>query len=172
MCAPEFRLVGARMRTPKCNATWECPPSRGRATDVREKESPLPVYDPKVEGRRIGLARSKEKPPGRALGRTGHVGPNRLGLGLRRKRNGPRPVSRRAVGIARNGGDDAAGGGSRPWTPRRRHERVREIALGAADASLWLIGTSPALNQSESGGKVAGRRVMGSWSTLPGLPGI
>ncbi|PKI56020.1 hypothetical protein CRG98_023607 [Punica granatum] len=50
LCAPEFRLVGARMRTPKCNVAWECPPSRGRATDAREKESPLPVYDPKVEG--------------------------------------------------------------------------------------------------------------------------
>ncbi|PKI62774.1 hypothetical protein CRG98_016833 [Punica granatum] len=34
-----------------CNAAWECPSSRGRATDTREKESPLPVYDPKVEGR-------------------------------------------------------------------------------------------------------------------------
>ncbi|PKI55660.1 hypothetical protein CRG98_023971 [Punica granatum] len=30
---------------------WERPPSRGRATDAREKKSPLPVYDPKVEGR-------------------------------------------------------------------------------------------------------------------------
>ncbi|PKI41458.1 hypothetical protein CRG98_038157 [Punica granatum] len=61
LCAPEFRLVGARMRAPKCNAAWECPPSRGRATDARERESPLPVYDPKVEGResfgRIGLLR-------------------------------------------------------------------------------------------------------------------
>ncbi|PKI62834.1 hypothetical protein CRG98_016785 [Punica granatum] len=43
----------ARMREPKCNAAWECPPSRGRATNTREKESPLPVYDPKVEGRCI-----------------------------------------------------------------------------------------------------------------------
>ncbi|PKI39219.1 hypothetical protein CRG98_040388 [Punica granatum] len=34
-----------------CNAAWECPPSWGRATDPREKESPLPVYDLKVEGR-------------------------------------------------------------------------------------------------------------------------
>ncbi|PKI45278.1 hypothetical protein CRG98_034328 [Punica granatum] len=42
------------MRAPKFNAAWECPPSRGRATDAREKESPLPVYDPKVEGRLIG----------------------------------------------------------------------------------------------------------------------
>ncbi|PKI47634.1 hypothetical protein CRG98_031985 [Punica granatum] len=34
-----------------CNAAWECPPARGRATDAHEKESPLPVYDSKVEGR-------------------------------------------------------------------------------------------------------------------------
>ncbi|PKI46122.1 hypothetical protein CRG98_033517 [Punica granatum] len=56
----------------------------------------------------------KEKPPGRALGRTGRVGLNGFGLGLRSKRNGPRPVSRKAVEIAENGGD----GGSCPWTPR------------------------------------------------------
>ncbi|PKI70473.1 hypothetical protein CRG98_009143 [Punica granatum] len=29
-----------------CNAARDCPPSRGRATDAREKESPLTVYDP------------------------------------------------------------------------------------------------------------------------------
>ncbi|PKI67484.1 hypothetical protein CRG98_012068 [Punica granatum] len=29
-----------------CNAAWECPPSRERATDAREKESPLTIYDP------------------------------------------------------------------------------------------------------------------------------
>ncbi|PKI35272.1 hypothetical protein CRG98_044335 [Punica granatum] len=29
-----------------CNAAWEHPPSRGRAMDAREKESPLTVYDP------------------------------------------------------------------------------------------------------------------------------
>ncbi|PKI46497.1 hypothetical protein CRG98_033113 [Punica granatum] len=28
------------------NAAWEYPPSRGRATDAHEKESPLTVYDP------------------------------------------------------------------------------------------------------------------------------
>ncbi|PKI75683.1 hypothetical protein CRG98_003943 [Punica granatum] len=55
LCAPEFRLVGARLRAPKCNVSWECPPSRGRATDAREKESPLPVYDLKDEGRQLGL---------------------------------------------------------------------------------------------------------------------
>ncbi|PKI65395.1 hypothetical protein CRG98_014211 [Punica granatum] len=51
LCAPEFRLIGARMHPPKCNAAWECPPSLGRVMDAREKESPLLVYDPKVEGR-------------------------------------------------------------------------------------------------------------------------
>ncbi|PKI75688.1 hypothetical protein CRG98_003948 [Punica granatum] len=43
-----------------------------------------------------------------------------------------------------------------PWTPRRRPEWTREIALGTAGASLWSIGTSPALNQWESGGKGCG----------------
>ncbi|OWM86982.1 hypothetical protein CDL15_Pgr016019 [Punica granatum] len=57
VCAPEFRLVGARMRAPKCNAAWECPPSRGRATDAREKESPLPVYDRR--SRAVGLSGSR-----------------------------------------------------------------------------------------------------------------
>ncbi|PKI48112.1 hypothetical protein CRG98_031474 [Punica granatum] len=34
-----------------CNAAWEYPPFRRSATDAREKESPLPFYDLKVEGR-------------------------------------------------------------------------------------------------------------------------
>ncbi|PKI48383.1 hypothetical protein CRG98_031236 [Punica granatum] len=47
---PECALVGARMR-----ATESCGLGRvhlpgGCMTDTREKESPLPVYDPKVEG--------------------------------------------------------------------------------------------------------------------------
>ncbi|PKI48390.1 hypothetical protein CRG98_031243 [Punica granatum] len=103
-CAhPNFVSLGhacARL----CNAAWACPPSRGRATDARQSG-------------RIGLTRSKEKPPGRALGRTRRVGPNGLGLGLRRKRNGPRPVSWRS-GSKEDGSDRVAGGGSRPWTPR------------------------------------------------------
>ncbi|PKI44228.1 hypothetical protein CRG98_035386 [Punica granatum] len=41
------RHACARLR----NAAWECPPSRGRATDAGEKESPLTIYNPKVEGR-------------------------------------------------------------------------------------------------------------------------
>ncbi|PKI70631.1 hypothetical protein CRG98_008864 [Punica granatum] len=52
VCAhPNFRLIGARMRATKCNSVWEGSPSQGRATDAREKESTLPVYNPKVEGR-------------------------------------------------------------------------------------------------------------------------
>ncbi|PKI57556.1 hypothetical protein CRG98_022027 [Punica granatum] len=42
-----------------CNVAWECPPSRGRATDAREKESPLLVYDPKVEGREPGVGSNR-----------------------------------------------------------------------------------------------------------------
>ncbi|PKI38894.1 hypothetical protein CRG98_040711 [Punica granatum] len=38
------------MREPKCNAAWECPPSRGRATDAREKESPLAILRPEGRG--------------------------------------------------------------------------------------------------------------------------
>ncbi|PKI55637.1 hypothetical protein CRG98_023948 [Punica granatum] len=108
----------------------------------------------KIAGRigsnRIGLAGPKEKPPGR------EARPDWSSLGLngpspQRKRNGPRPVSRRAAGIGGSGGDEAGGGSSRPWTPRRQPEWTREIALGAADASPWSIRTSLALNQSESG---------------------
>ncbi|PKI30926.1 hypothetical protein CRG98_048683, partial [Punica granatum] len=40
-----WTLVGARMRA--FGSHWECPPSRGSVTDTREKESPLPIYDPK-----------------------------------------------------------------------------------------------------------------------------
>ncbi|PKI60443.1 hypothetical protein CRG98_019097 [Punica granatum] len=50
LCAPVFRLVGTRMCAPKCNAAWECPPSQGRATDAREKESPLAILRPEGRG--------------------------------------------------------------------------------------------------------------------------
>ncbi|OWM83116.1 hypothetical protein CDL15_Pgr011798 [Punica granatum] len=50
LCALEFRLVGARMRAPKCNAAWECPHSRERATDTREKESPPAILRPEGRG--------------------------------------------------------------------------------------------------------------------------
>ncbi|PKI38397.1 hypothetical protein CRG98_041212 [Punica granatum] len=33
-----------------CNAAWEYPPSRGRATDAREKESPLAILRPEGRG--------------------------------------------------------------------------------------------------------------------------
>ncbi|PKI59766.1 hypothetical protein CRG98_019840 [Punica granatum] len=32
------------------NASWECPPSRGRATNAREKESPLAILRPEDRG--------------------------------------------------------------------------------------------------------------------------
>ncbi|PKI74236.1 hypothetical protein CRG98_005357 [Punica granatum] len=53
----------ARGRGPECrvssgpawalldHAAWKCPPTRGCVTDTSEKESPLIVYDLKVEGR-------------------------------------------------------------------------------------------------------------------------
>ncbi|PKI67033.1 hypothetical protein CRG98_012571 [Punica granatum] len=44
-CGPEYALVEARM-----HMAWDCPPSRGCVTDTHEKESPLLVYDLKVEG--------------------------------------------------------------------------------------------------------------------------
>ncbi|PKI61166.1 hypothetical protein CRG98_018486 [Punica granatum] len=65
------------------------------------------------------------------------------------------PLAKGRPGSGGSGGDEAGACGSRPWTPRRRPEWTRDIALGAAGASPWSIGTSPALNQSESGGKVA-----------------
>ncbi|PKI41622.1 hypothetical protein CRG98_037990 [Punica granatum] len=52
---PNFVLSGHAC-TRLCDATWEYPPSRGRATDARENESLLPIYDPKVEGRNIKVA--------------------------------------------------------------------------------------------------------------------
>ncbi|PKI65858.1 hypothetical protein CRG98_013762 [Punica granatum] len=50
-CAHPNLISSGHACTRLCNAAWECPSSRGRATDAREKESPLPVYDPKVESR-------------------------------------------------------------------------------------------------------------------------
>ncbi|OWM85538.1 hypothetical protein CDL15_Pgr020665 [Punica granatum] len=91
---------------------------------------------------RIGPDRPKEKPPGR------EAGPDWSALGLngpslQRKRNGPRPVSRIVAGIGGQRRREAGGDDSRLWTPRRRHERVREIALGAAWATRCLVWTSP-----------------------------
>ncbi|PKI63926.1 hypothetical protein CRG98_015707 [Punica granatum] len=50
------------------NAAWEYPPSRGRATDAREKELPLTVYDPQC-----GL-----KEPGVGSDQTNRLQENRL----------------------------------------------------------------------------------------------
>ncbi|PKI52471.1 hypothetical protein CRG98_027133 [Punica granatum] len=45
VCELEFHLVGARMRT-----AWECPPSRGHATDARETESSPTILQPGSRG--------------------------------------------------------------------------------------------------------------------------
>ncbi|PKI49058.1 hypothetical protein CRG98_030550, partial [Punica granatum] len=58
------------------------------------------------------LGRKSAGPDWSALGLAG------LGLGLRKKGTGPRPVNRKRSGSGGSGGDGAAGGGSRPWTPR------------------------------------------------------
>ncbi|PKI46260.1 hypothetical protein CRG98_033346 [Punica granatum] len=53
VCAPEFNLVGARMRAPK--QTWLGSvylPGDARRTHVRRSRH-LPFYDPKVEGRQV-----------------------------------------------------------------------------------------------------------------------
>ncbi|OWM77605.1 hypothetical protein CDL15_Pgr017003 [Punica granatum] len=92
--------------------------------------------------------------PEEKLGRTGRWAENGLGLNLRNKGNGPRPVSRRVVGIAGNGGDGSAGGGSLLWTPQRRHDRVWEIAMGTAWATRCPIWTSPGSKRPESRGRV------------------
>ncbi|OWM78174.1 hypothetical protein CDL15_Pgr014993 [Punica granatum] len=55
---------------------------------------------------RIGPDRPKEKPPERALGRTGEVRPGWAWVGpAKKERTGPRPVSQRAAGIGGSGGD-------------------------------------------------------------------
>ncbi|PKI52155.1 hypothetical protein CRG98_027451 [Punica granatum] len=46
---PEFNLVGARMRARSHGLGVSTFPW-GRVTDTREKKSPLPIYDPKIEG--------------------------------------------------------------------------------------------------------------------------
>ncbi|PKI76918.1 hypothetical protein CRG98_002705 [Punica granatum] len=50
LCGPKFRLVRAHMRAPSHGLGVSTFPW-GRATNTRDKKSPLPVYDPKVEGR-------------------------------------------------------------------------------------------------------------------------
>ncbi|PKI69560.1 hypothetical protein CRG98_010043 [Punica granatum] len=48
------------------------------------------------------------------------------------------PLAEGRPGSGGSGGDEAGGGGSHPWTPRRRHERARVTVLDTADASPWL----------------------------------
>ncbi|PKI73798.1 hypothetical protein CRG98_005782 [Punica granatum] len=104
LCAPELRLVRARMRAPKCNAAWDCPPSRGCATDAREKESPLPVYDPKVEGRGRSVNKKNspdllgcwDNGPNWAEGLTGPTGGDTGGLSLESGLGRIRPLPGRA----------------------------------------------------------------------------
>ncbi|PKI51300.1 hypothetical protein CRG98_028304 [Punica granatum] len=94
----------------------------------------------------------KEKPPRR------ETGPDWSALGLngpslQRKRNGPRPVSRIVAGIGGQRRREPGGGDSRLWTPRRRHERMREIALSAAWATRCLVWTSPSKRRTRSPGR-------------------
>ncbi|PKI48677.1 hypothetical protein CRG98_030928 [Punica granatum] len=101
----------------------------------------------------IGSAARRRKRPGRVAGPNwsvlGLFGPN-----LRRRRNGPRPVNRRSVEMAGNGGDEAAGGGSGLWTPRfrpvwRKIAEIRDIG-----------------DPGPAGSRAAGERC----PALPGLP--
>ncbi|PKI45791.1 hypothetical protein CRG98_033798 [Punica granatum] len=87
----------------------------------------------------IGLDRIGSDWPSRRRNRPEEKLDRSVGPSLQRKRNGPRPVSRRAAEIGGSGGDEVGGGGSRPWTPRRRHERARVTVLDTADASSWSI---------------------------------
>ncbi|PKI56146.1 hypothetical protein CRG98_023464 [Punica granatum] len=53
VCAPEFNLVGARMRAPKQTRLGSVHlPGDARRTHVRRSRY-LPFYDPKVEGRQV-----------------------------------------------------------------------------------------------------------------------
>ncbi|PKI37887.1 hypothetical protein CRG98_041720 [Punica granatum] len=106
------------------------------------------------ESGRIGsdrTARRRNRPEERWAG-WGKLGLAGLGLGPRKKNElGRGPLAEGRPGSGGGGGDEAGGGGSHPWTPRRRPEWTPVTILDTADASPWSIGTSPALNQSESG---------------------
>ncbi|PKI36051.1 hypothetical protein CRG98_043562 [Punica granatum] len=143
------------MRAPKCNAAWECPPSRGRVTDAREKESPLPVYDPKVEGRgsfgRIGLLRDWAE--------TG-----RVGLDWAKLSAGPKWAEIRA-GLGRIGPDWTSTGLGRiglNWAvllgAGRAAGRARAGPLGARTGWLFTkVWTQLAKKNGEKGKKLSGR---------------
>ncbi|PKI60096.1 hypothetical protein CRG98_019504 [Punica granatum] len=123
------------MRTPKCNAAWECPPSRGRVMDAREKESPLPVYDPKVEGR-IGSRDRRLERWTQCESSPKWSGSTRITLkckNITRLRSaGLGRVGRRNWAAARiRAGPNKAAAGQRPnWAAR----------LGWADDANWAAG--------------------------------
>ncbi|PKI54934.1 hypothetical protein CRG98_024667 [Punica granatum] len=81
----------------------------------------------KSGSRRILGDRLRNRPEEK-LGWTGRWAWLGLGWACEKKRIVPRPISQRAAGIGGSGGDEAGGGGSRPWTPRRRPEWTREKA--------------------------------------------
>ncbi|PKI59985.1 hypothetical protein CRG98_019617 [Punica granatum] len=54
MYGPECRLSSGPACALLDHAAWESAPSQRCVTDTREKESPLPIYDSKVEGRHPG----------------------------------------------------------------------------------------------------------------------
>ncbi|OWM78142.1 hypothetical protein CDL15_Pgr014961 [Punica granatum] len=99
---------------------------------------------------RIGLARPKEKPPGRDAGSNWSVGPS-FWAGSAKQELGRCPLTERWSRSEEDGGDGAAGGGFLPWKSRRRHERAREMALDTADASPRSIWASPELKRLGSG---------------------
>ncbi|PKI58578.1 hypothetical protein CRG98_021041 [Punica granatum] len=49
-CAHPYFISSRHVCARLCNAAWECTPSRGRATNAREKESPLAILRPEGRG--------------------------------------------------------------------------------------------------------------------------
>ncbi|PKI75077.1 hypothetical protein CRG98_004551 [Punica granatum] len=123
----------------------------------------------------IGLARPKEKPPGRDAGPNWSVGPNgpSFWAGPAKQELGRGPLTERRLGSEEDGGDGVAGGGSRPWTPQRRHERAREMALDTVDAlprfrPIWrkIVEIRDIGDPGPAGSRAAGERC----PALLGLP--
>ncbi|OWM64204.1 hypothetical protein CDL15_Pgr018775 [Punica granatum] len=102
---------------------------------------------------RIGSPARRRNRPEELLDRTEALG-RTSGLDLRDKEMGRGPLARSGPNQG-SGGGEAVGGGSRPWTPRRRHERAREMALGIAWTTRCPIWTLPVSKRPESRGKVA-----------------
>ncbi|PKI78875.1 hypothetical protein CRG98_000736 [Punica granatum] len=88
-----------------CNAAWECPPSQGRVTDAREKESPPAIL--RLEGRGpasypgLGV---QDHVTRRNLGRTrtSRLEPPQIGPGLELNCTVSRKKSPKASGRPRN----------------------------------------------------------------------